>query len=127
MTVPPGFESKEAFLKELREGVEERCEEIKLRMKEENKKFKGKENICLDPHFRPDNPYIKSDRDPKIACKDEELRKELIEGYVLFRKEHRDSQQRVASGEKEVTFPYGTYWWCRYGGMPSGPKPPELM
>ncbi len=123
LTIPPMFEDKEAFINELESMIKVRCGEIAEEMKQNDEDFKGIKNICLDLNFKPDNPYIDSEIDPRIACKDKERRKELIDGMIQFWKEHEDSRQRVLQGVKDVRFPYGTNWWCRYGGMSCHPKP----
>ncbi len=127
LCVPPGFKDRESFINELENMIKIRCLEISRERNVEGKGFIGKENICLDPHYRPDNPYIESEISPRLACKDKENRIKLLEGMILFWKEHEDSRQRVLEGVKDVTFPYGTYWWCHYGGMKSGPKPRGLL
>ena len=126
LTVPPLFEDKEAFVNELESKINNRCEEIAEELRQSKEKFRGAENICLDLNYRPPNPQIKSKLNPRIACKNKELRKKLLEGMILFWKEHRESSKRVAQGVKDVIFPYGTYWWCRYGGMKCAKKPPGL-
>ena len=126
LTIPSIFESSEEFISELETKIKIRCEEIADELKLEEKSFEGIENICLDPNYRPENPYIDSEIDPRIACKDKERRKELLEGMIQFWKDHEESRQRVLKGVKDVRFPYGTNWWCRYGGMKCTKKPPGL-
>jgi REP element-mobilizing transposase RayT len=49
---------------------------------------------------------------PGVAARRVEMRKELLEGQRAFRVAYREALERWRRGEREVVFPWGT-WWMR--------------
>ena len=116
LSVPTCFEDKNQFMVKLGHQIETRCLQISHRLEREGREIRGKESITLDPDQRAAQPFLTSDIRPYIACKDRELRVQLIEAYQIFWQEHEEARQRVLAGEMDVVFPFGTNWWCEYAG-----------
>lgn len=57
---------------------------------------------------------------PNIASKQKADRIAAIKALQSFRNSYRESLERWCAGERDVCFPVGTWWICRFAGAPSG-------
>ena len=64
----------------------------------------------VDPLSSPDTPAQKDDRlNPQVACKDEDLRKTLLQFIKAFVAEYQACLEEFRQGFTDVLFPGGTY------------------
>ena len=60
---------------------------------------------------------------PRIACKRKWPRIQAIEEYKTFQKEYREALVEYLDGNRDVIFPYGTWWMRVFHGMRCHPPP----
>ena len=60
---------------------------------------------------------------PRIACKRKWPRIQAIEEYKTFQKEYREALVAYLDGNRDVIFPYGSWWMRVFHGMRCHPPP----
>jgi hypothetical protein len=96
----------------------------RARRRAEGKKVLGKTRI-LEQHPL-DTPSTVAKRfgiSPKIAAKNKWARIEAIQRNQGFVDRHRQAFKEFMSGVANIVFPFGTYWWRKFGRMPCEPDP----
>ncbi|HET9956475.1 MAG TPA: hypothetical protein VFQ61_18345 [Polyangiaceae bacterium] len=109
---PPGFEDCDstqwrAHLSSLVTAIEERTRAERHRT---GGKLLGRKAVLRASAF--DTPHSSEPRRnlrPAVACSDEQTRVHVLAQLVAFRRAHEAARQRVAAGELDALFPYGTY------------------
>lgn len=108
---PPGVESVEDFRRALKREVQRREDEKAQRLASEHKSFLGVRRVLAQrPLDRPLEPEPRRKMNPRVACQDEEKRREAIEKLQEFVRTYREAWKWFASGLRSVLFPHGTYW-----------------
>ncbi|HET9955808.1 MAG TPA: hypothetical protein VFQ61_14960 [Polyangiaceae bacterium] len=109
---PPGFEDWdqpkwEEYLTGLVTGIEERTRRERL---ERGIKLRGRKAVLRASELdTPDGAEPRRKLRPSVACADAVARTRVLTQLVLFRRAHEVARLRVAAGELEAVFPYGTY------------------
>ena len=125
---PPGYEHMS--LEEVRAHFRRRLdaylgEVIAEREAEGLTSFLGMAAIkAEDPRDSLGDTFPTFARNPRIACKDPELRVALLAGLVAWRGSVRAALARWKGGDRSATFPYGTYWMVRFHGASCERAPP---
>lgn len=123
ITVPSCFRHmrKEEYVQMLKEAVKE--EEIALRRARKGKAFLGmKKVLSKSAHSSPTKTQDKDTQavitlNPRFAGVTKEAiayGKKIIRG---FRKAYRECMKRYQDGDRDILFPRGTYWMCRFHKM----------
>jgi REP element-mobilizing transposase RayT len=127
LTLPPAFEHMGEFeFKTLVRGrVDAKVEEVRFEVENRGGAYLGREAVLAQhwnetPKSVPPRPTL----NPRIACKDSDLRQELLEARKEFQQQHRDARLEFCEGDREVLFPHGTFWMRRYAGVKCRPPPP---
>ncbi len=109
-SVPAALGSPEAF----REAVRARLAALERRAAEdlaaEGRRFLGLRALRKQRHTdRPARGERRRRLNPRVACKDEEKRREALGRLVQFRRAYRMALGRLRDGARRVLFPSGTY------------------
>ena len=62
---------------------------------------------------------------PCVACRNKDVRVAELVALKTFRAEHRAARLRLAAGERDVVFPFGTYRFARMGVRCAAAPPPS--
>ncbi|HET9957477.1 MAG TPA: hypothetical protein VFQ61_23420 [Polyangiaceae bacterium] len=109
---PPGFEECDPtqwqnHLSGLVSAVEARTRTERLRR---GIKLRGRKAVLRASAFEtPLGSEPRRDLRPAVACADRATRIEVLARLVDFRRAHEAARLRLAAGDLEATFPYGTY------------------
>ncbi|HET9953801.1 MAG TPA: hypothetical protein VFQ61_04840, partial [Polyangiaceae bacterium] len=109
---PPGFE--ECDLAHWREHLSGLVTAIEERTRAERHrsgaKLLGRKAVLRASAFdTPQSSEPRRNLRPAVACRDEATRVHVLTQLLAFRRAHEAARQRVAAGELEAMFPYGTY------------------
>ncbi len=75
---------------------------------ETGKQSRGAEAVMdVDPHFRPTK--LKRSPAPLFHAKRKHVRREMWEAYAWVVAEHREASERLFAGDRNVSFPEGTF------------------
>ncbi len=109
-SVPPGFESAEAFQAAVVAELAERERKAAAEREAKGIGVLGVRRVKKQKRTdRPESHEPRRGLDPKIAAKDKWKRIEAINRLVSFLERHRDALARYRLGERNVVFPEGTY------------------
>ena len=125
--VPQGFEglSSSNFTALVGERVEAKVDAAKRNRESKNRKVLGPLRVLSQKwHDKPRTGTPRRKLNPRVACKDIRLRKALLIALEFFRKEYRKARLRFRDGDRQVLFPFGTYWMRRHAGVLCHPPPP---
>ena len=126
ITPPPmcrGLSTKE-FGALLFERIKAREKEIREEFRRDGREFVGRKKILRQSKERKATSVEeKPRRIPRVACVDVVKRIEWLEAVRVWEISHRVAYERKRDGAKGVLFPYGTYWWGRFGGELVEPEP----
>jgi len=109
-SVPVGFGSPDAF----REAVHARLSALEREAAEDltarGRRILGLRGLRRQKHTdRPGSGEARRKLNPRVACKDEEKRREALARLAQFRSAYRAALQRLRAGVGRVVFPPGTY------------------
>jgi hypothetical protein len=110
LTVPPGFESAEAFRAELSAALEAREDAAAEKRAEQGLGFLGKKKVLAQKPTtrpRPDEPRRKLN--PRVAARDRWKRIEALGRLKEFLADYREAWRERRAGRLDAVFPAGTY------------------
>jgi len=109
-SVPPGFESAEAFRSQVIARVNELEEHAAAERQARGVAVLGARRVLKQRHTqRPASGEPRRVLNPRIAARDKWKRIEALGRMVSFLERHRDALVRFCRGEQNVVFPHGTY------------------
>jgi hypothetical protein len=93
------------------------------RLAQEGRQVLGAEAVLAqDPYGRPDNCEPRRELNPKVACRDKWRRIEALRRMQVFLEAYRAAWELFKAGLRNVTWPWGAYWFPRIAGCPcAGP------
>ena len=101
--------------RDLQARVRARVAAAKRSVAERGETFLGVEGVLeMSPWAQPATREPHGGRRPTVAAKDSTLRARMIRKLTSFRQAYRDALERWRSADRGVTFPFGTYWMCRF-------------
>ena len=111
---PPKFFaglSDEEFAERVRAAVLAREASIREDFQRTKKSFLGRKAVLVQSPFSfPKTRAPRFALNPRIACVDKWKRIEAIQALGEFLKGHATARKQWVSGDRSVTFPFGTYW-----------------
>jgi len=109
-SVPPGFDSAEAFRSRVIARVNELEQEAATKREARGVSVVGARRVLKQRHTaRPATGEPRRVLNPRVAALDKGERIEAIGRLVSFLERHRDALVKYCSGEQNVVFPLGTY------------------
>ena len=109
-SVPAGFDSPDAFRDAVRARLSALEREAAEELAAQGRRFLGLHKLRRQKHTdRPAPGESRRKLNPRVACKDEEKRREALGRLVQFRSAYRAALQRLRDGARRVVFPPGTY------------------
>jgi putative transposase len=120
-------ESTASFWQRVRKAVSAREETLReVRMKAK-RRVMGRKAVVRVAHTDSPRtgPMTRKGLRPHIACLDKERRILELDALKAFRATYREARLRWSSGERRVTFPYGTYRLLSFGVRCSPPPSPS--
>ena len=110
LSVPPGFASAEAFRAQVIARVGELEREAAARREARRVAVVGASRVRKQRYTeRPANREPRRRLNPRVACRDKLKRIEALTRITSFLERHRDALVKYCRGEKDVSFPLGTY------------------
>ena len=107
-----------AYTKMVVHAVNEREAELRARAKANRKTFLGREAILAQsPYDFPTTRAKHRKLSPRIKCADPESRIKALTRLKVWYAAYVHARDRTAAGEKDVTFPHGTYWMRLHAGV----------
>lgn len=110
-------------LLELERRVEEGEQRLRQEARAEGRGFLGRRRVLKQSPFgRPRTYEERRGIDPRVAAKEREQRADILERMKIFLSAYRDALELYVAGDRDVTFPYGTYGMrVRFGVACNGP------
>jgi REP element-mobilizing transposase RayT len=108
--VPAAFDSPDAFRTAVRACLSSLERKVADDLAAKGRRVLGLRRLRKQKrtdHPAPGEPRRKLN--PRVACKDEEKRREALDRLVQFRRTYRAALQRLRDGARRVVFPSGTY------------------
>jgi REP element-mobilizing transposase RayT len=104
---PPGFQSTEAFRRDLSASVADRERRVARKIRGE---FLGIAKVLAQkPTGRPLSVEPRGGLNPRVAAHDKWKRIELLQSLIDFLRAYHDAWLARRAGRPRVIFPYGTY------------------
>ncbi len=121
-SVPPGFESADAFRAALVAELSDRERAAAAQREAKGMGVLGARRVRKQKHTeRPRSAAPRRVLNPKVAAKDTRKRIEALERLARFLASYRDAVVRFWEGERNVVFPEGTYLMrVRFGAACAG-------
>ncbi|MEM7165393.1 MAG: hypothetical protein AAF581_08015 [Planctomycetota bacterium] len=121
--------SDDEYRAEIVRRVDQKCRDARAQRRRERRTVVGRVAVLdADPSDRAMTPLPLGELNPRVACKSVNLRIAILLWLKWFRLEHREARVAFESGEREVVFPFATYWHVlRYGVNCSTTGPPATM
>ena len=111
LVCPPGFESVEAFRRELVHAVTALEDEAARELAAQGRSFLGAHRVLAqNPGARPAPGEPRRELNPRIAGRDKWKRIEAIGRLKDFLKAYRAAWLEFTRGVRDTLFPPGTYW-----------------
>ncbi len=111
LVCPPGFESVEAFRRQLVAAVTALEDQAAREIAADGRSFMGARRVLAQkPGARPAPGEPRRELNPRIACRDKWKRIEAIARLKEFVKAYRVAWLAFTRGVRETIFPPGTYW-----------------
>ena len=129
LTKPPGFEEydDEQFGEILRRKVTEKEAELREEAQREGRTFQGREAVLRQrSSASPGTPEERGGLNPRVAAASKWNRIAALRRYQAFLEAYEEARLRFRAGEREVEFPYGTYWMRVHCGVRCQ-GPPEAV
>jgi REP element-mobilizing transposase RayT len=109
-SLPPGFDSVDAFRAQVMSRADDRERAAAAERAGDGSGVLGARRVLEQRHTgRPAAPRRSQALNPKIAAKEPGMRREALARLLGFLRSHRDALLRYCRGERNVTFPHGTY------------------
>ena len=116
--------SDEGFAERVRTVVFEREAAIREEFHRKQKSFLGRRAVLAQSPFAiPKSSAPRFTLNPRIACIDKWKRIEAIQALGEFLKGHATALKEWVSGDRSVTFPFGTYWMAIFHRARCAPAP----
>jgi putative transposase len=110
LVVPPGFDTREQFRREVSDALQVREEEAAARVAAAGHGFLGVQRVLAQrPFARPSRLEPHRGLNPRIACRDRLGRIEALGRLVQFLQSYQQAIKRWRDGVRTVVFPAGTY------------------
>jgi REP element-mobilizing transposase RayT len=111
LVCPPGFESVEAFRRQLSAEVTALEEEAARELASEGRSFLGAHRVSTQrPGARPAPGEPRRSLNPRVAGRDKWKRIEAISRLKSFIRDYRIAWLAFTRGLRDTVFPHGTYW-----------------
>ena len=108
--VPAAFDSPDAFRDAVHARLSALEREAAADLAAQGRRVLGLRGLRKQQHTdRPAPGEPRRRLNPRVACKDEEKRREALGRLVQFRSAYRAALQRLREGARRVVFPSGTY------------------
>lgn len=108
--------------RQLFQAIKEKERAVQRSFDMEGRKFVGARNVLRQTSRQVPKSWERRWKlSPRLACLDKWRRIELLAVAEEWFQRYRVALQRWRSGEREVLFPFGTWWWCRFGGARAEP------
>ena len=102
--------SDQQLVERIDELVLETEAEARRQRDEEGKPFLGLDGLRRQkPWHRPENAEQRRERFPRVAAKDESLRRRILAWLQRFVRGHEEARVAWLAGDRDVVFPSGTY------------------
>lgn len=107
---PPGFADDGSFREALKAAVHEAEEEAAARLEREQRSFAGAARVrAQDPHARPTTVEPRRTLKPRVAARDDGVRREALLRLREFIDAYREAVGAWRRGLRDVLFPPGTW------------------
>lgn len=117
---PPGYEhlTLEAFQALWQQRIEAEEARLRAEVHASGRRFAGRRAVRRQsPHERAKSRERRRALNPRIKCRDRQLRVAAIKDLQRFHAEHREARLRFKAGLRDVLFPVGTYWLRVHAGV----------
>jgi REP element-mobilizing transposase RayT len=119
LTVPPGFDSHEAFRNDLSAAVAELEDRASRQLASEGRAFLGAAKVLAQrPLARPATGEPRRRLNPRVAARDKWKRIEALCRLADFVDAYREALAAFSGGVRDVVFPAGTYLMRVVHGLP---------
>ena len=109
-SVPPGFDSAEAFQAKVLARVEQLEKDAAAHRRASSITVLGVRRILKQRHTeRPTSREPRRSLKPRVAARDPERRIEALDRMMSFLERHRNALVKYCGGDKTAIFPLGTY------------------
>lgn len=109
-SVPPGFESAEAFRSQVVARLDVLEKAAAAEREAKGVSVLGARRVLKQRHTaRPAGGEPRRVLNPRVAARDKWKRIEALGRMVTFLERHRDALVKYCDGEQDVVFPLGTY------------------
>jgi REP element-mobilizing transposase RayT len=109
-SVPVAFDSPSAFRNAVRARLSALEQKAADDLAAQGRRALGLRRLRMQKRTdRPAPGEPRRELNPRVACKDEEKRREALGRLVQFRSAYRAALQRLRDGARRVVFPSGTY------------------
>jgi REP element-mobilizing transposase RayT len=110
LVAPPGFGSQEEFRRVMEDTLTAREEDAAAKLAAEGRGFLGAQGVqAQTPLAQPSAAGPRFGLNPRIACRDQWRRVQVLRQLVTFIQDHRAALEKWRTGERAVVFPFGTY------------------
>ncbi len=111
LVCPPGFESVDAFRRELVAALTKLEDEASKKLATEGRSFLGARKVLAQrPGAQPTTDEPRRELNPRIAGRDKWKRMEAIGRLKEFVRAYRRALDEFTNGVRNTIFPAGTYW-----------------
>jgi REP element-mobilizing transposase RayT len=118
LTIPSRLGDREVLVAELEKRIRRVETNVQAARRARNRGFLGRAGVLAQSHRGfPKRRRPPRDIRPTFACKDTELRLATIAKRQHFIEDYRAASKALRAASP-IPFPYGTYWFVRFAGMP---------
>jgi putative transposase len=122
LVCPPGFESVDAFRRELEATLRAREDEAAQELAAAGRTFVGARKVLAQRHdARARSEEPRRGLNPRVACRDRWKRIETLQRLKEFQVAYREAWRAFARGVRDAVFPHGTYWMRVTWGVSCAP------
>lgn len=124
LTKLPAYEHlpDEAYVSVLQQAVAQKEAELRAKVYAEGRTFLGAKAVLRQSPFdRPKTHEPRRKISPRVACHNKWARIEALGRLKAFVQRYKEAWQRYRIGQRDVEFPYGTYWLRVYASVPCAP------
>lgn len=118
-SIPPQFANltRAEFRQLVKNCVKQKLRELALEREASGKSTLGATAILQQtPFSRPKTTSLERKKNPRIACKDKDLRAVVLEELKDFYQSYREAWRDWKKGLREVLFPFGSYLMSKVHG-----------
>jgi REP element-mobilizing transposase RayT len=107
---PPGFENDPGFVGTLLQALEAKEDRDAAELGASGRSFMGVARVLAQKWYgRPASPDPRRGLNPRVACRNKWKRIEALRRLRQFCSDYRDALEKWRAGQRNVTFPPGTY------------------